>query len=42
MKNASIKLLTAAAFIIGSLQPACAQNISKEFTESVNAILGGL
>lgn len=35
MKSASIKLLATAALIIGSLQPAFAKTISKEFVESV-------
>jgi hypothetical protein len=35
LKSASIKLLATAALIIGSLQPAFAKTISKEFVESV-------
>lgn len=35
MKNTSLKLLAAAALIAGSMQPAFAKTISKEFAESV-------
>ena len=35
MKHTTLKLLAAAALIAGSMQPAFAKTISKEFTESV-------